>query len=95
MPTKVKDIALVVTTARGVFFGWGQKTNDKIITLKKGRMCISWTADMRGVTGLAVLGPSMSCKIGLEVPELIIQDVTLVLECTPEAIERWQAAPWA
>lgn len=37
------DIALLVTTAhKGVFFGYGQPTNEKTIRLTKARMAVYW-----------------------------------------------------
>lgn len=95
MATKTKKQPLLVTTAhKGVFFGYGVKTDTKTIVLTNARMCIYWSTDMKGVHGLAVNGPSRSCKIGFAIPELTIQDVTSIAACTPEAAEAWEKQPW-
>lgn len=94
--TKPQGKALLVTTQhRGVFFGYGQRAEKQSeIELTQARMAVSWSTDMRGVFGLAVVGPSNSCKIGMAVPVLTLCDVTAVAECTPEAVEKWEKAPW-
>ena len=90
-----KSIPLLVTTAhRGVFFGYGQPGDAETIALTQARMCVYWSADMRGVMGLAAQGPSKSCKIGPAVPSLILRNVTAVIECTAEAAKRWEEGPW-
>ena len=87
--------ALVVTTShRGVFFGYGAVTTDKIIRLEQVRMCIYWSAGVKGVLGLAVTGPKSDCKIGPAIPAMTIQDVTSIMECTSEAMDAWEKAPW-
>lgn len=93
--SKNKNVPLLVTTAhRGVFFGYGQVTEAKIITLEQCRMCVSWSADIKGVVGLAVTGPSKSCRIGPAAPRVTLQDVTAVMEVTPEAVKNWGMMPW-
>jgi hypothetical protein len=84
-------VPLVVTTLhKGVFFGWGLPTREKIIVLEKVQMCIYWSPDVRGVFGLAAGGPNNGCKISPAVPEMTIQDVTAIAKATPEAAEAWE-----
>jgi hypothetical protein len=88
--------ALVVTTAhRGVFFGYGQLTNEKTIRLTEARMCVYWSADVKGVVGLAATGPSKSCRIGPAAPAITLQDVTSIMEVSPEAEAQWKMQPWS
>jgi len=91
-----KLVAVVITTAhKGVFFGYVPKVSkSKDQVLKQARMCVSWSSDIRGVHGLAAVGPSNRCKIGFAVPELLLQDITSVAACTPEAVVAWEKAPW-
>ena len=87
--------AVVVTTAhRGVFFGNTDQNPSDTITLKDARMCVYWSAAMRGVLGLASAGPDKDCRISNAVPELELHGVTAVMQCSPEAVERWESAPW-
>ncbi len=86
---------VVVTTAhRGVFFGYAEDTDGETIALKRSRLCISWSTDVRGFMGLAATGPSKGCRIGPEA-DITLRNITAVLECTPSAVEAWAKAPWA
>ena len=86
--------AVIVTTAhRGVFFGYTADTDREQIVLTKARLCLYWSADMKGFMGLASIGPSTSCKIGPQA-DITLRDITAVVEVTPMAIQAWEAAPW-
>ncbi len=86
--------AVIVTTAhRGVFFGYAHDTDGEQILLKRARLCLYWSADVRGFMGLAANGPSPSCRIG-PAADITLRAITAVLEVTPEAIAKWEAAPW-
>jgi hypothetical protein len=86
--------AVVVTTAhRGVFFGYATDTDDEQIVLTKSRLCIYWSADVKGFMGLAADGPSKNCRIG-PAADITLRSITAVLEVTPEAEAKWNAAPW-
>jgi hypothetical protein len=94
MTTKIKPL-LVTTTHKGVFFGYGHyKEGDKEITLTDAQNCVYWSAQVRGVFGLAVTGPTSSCKIGPKVPTLTIKDVTSIAETTQEAAKAWSKCIW-
>lgn len=85
---------VVVTTAhRGVFFGYATDISGEQIELKRSRLCVYWSADMKGFMGLAAMGPSLACRIGPEA-DIVLRNVTAVLTVTPEAEERWKKAPW-
>jgi hypothetical protein len=88
---------MVTTLHRGVFFGYTRAPIDirhDTIALERARNAIEWSADMRGVFGLAASGPSATCRIGPAVPVLHLRNVTSITEVAPEAVERWEAAPW-
>jgi hypothetical protein len=84
---------LVTTEYRGVFFGYAKDTSGDTIHLRAGRNCIYWSADVKGFMGLAAHGPTKGCRIG-PAADIELRKVTAVLEVTPEAVERWEAAPW-
>ena len=87
--------AVVVTTAhRGVFFGYAGDVDGETIDLKRARLCVYWSADVRGFMGLAGAGPTSGCKIGPAVPSITLCAITSVIECTPEAVAAWERAPW-
>lgn len=90
-----KSNAVLVTTAhRGVFFGYATKTDGETIALKKARLCVYWSADVKGFMGLASGGPTSGCKIG-PAADITLRDITAVLTVTPAAVKAWEAAPWA
>ena len=96
--TAAKKRPVVVTTEhRGVFFGFmnGSTESDKVVALTDAQMCVYWSADVRGVLGLAATGPSGSCRITPAVPKLTVQDVTAVMDATDEAVKAWAQRPWS
>lgn len=94
-PKKKSDSrAVIVTTAhRGVFFGYTDKTDGETITLKRARLCVYWSSDLKGFMGLAAQGPSSSCRIGPPA-DITVRSITAVVEVSPEATKRWEDAPW-
>ncbi len=92
--TKATGRAVIVTTAhRGVFFGYATDTDGEQIALKRARLCVHWSSDVRGFMGLASGGPSSKCRIGPPA-DIKLRGITSVLECTPDAVKAWEAAPW-
>lgn len=90
----VKERYVLVTTShRGVFAGWATKTDGATIKLREARCCIYWPAGNKGFLGLAAEGPKSGAKIG-PAADIEVRDITLVAECSPEAIKAWEAAPW-
>ena len=95
MAKKQEKKAVVVTTEhRGVFFGYATESG-ATMTLKEARMCLYWSADVKGVLGLAVTGPNKGCRIGPAVPSLRLEKVTAVAEATPQAEEAWLKGFWS
>lgn len=91
MSSKVKGRPVVVTTVhRGVFFGYASDTDGETISLKRSRLCISWSQDIRGFMGLASHGPSSNCRIGRPA-DITLRGITAVLEVTPEAESKWNS----
>jgi hypothetical protein len=86
---------LVTTAHRGVFFGYARgDTKGEVMELDRARNCVYWSADVKGFMGLASTGPTASCKVGPPA-EIELRAITSVVAVTPEAVERWEAAPWA
>lgn len=90
----MKNKAVLVTTEyRGVFFGY-VKDDKKLpneITLTGAINCLYWSSDIGGFLGLVKTGPSSSCKIGVEVPELTLWKVTSISPVSEEAEKKWKA----
>jgi uncharacterized protein DUF6948 len=84
---------LVTTAHRGVFFGYADKTDGETIALKKARLCVYWSADVKGFMGLAATGPSSTCRIGPPA-DITLRSITAVAEVLPKAVVAWESAPW-
>lgn len=89
-----KERAVLVTTAhKGVFFGYATNTDGDTIKLRAARLCVYWSADLRGFMGLASHGPSRQCKISPAV-DIELRNITSISEVTDAAALRWEGAPW-
>lgn len=92
-----KRPVVITTEHRGVFFGY-VLDDSKLpteVTLEGARICVYWSADVKGVLGLAATGPSKNCRISHAVPKFTAYKVTAVLDCTPEASEKWEQSLWS
>jgi hypothetical protein len=89
--------AVLVTTAnRGVFFGYATVAGaPETMEIKRARNVVRWPATNRGFLGLAADGPATGSRIGPQVPGLALRNVTSVSEVTPEAVVKFEAAPWS
>jgi hypothetical protein len=94
---QAESTPVVVTTEhRGVFFGFLAGPRDgKTVELTGAQMCVYWSADVKGILGLASSGPSRSCRITRPVPRITLQAVTAVIDVTDEAVKLWQDRPWS
>ena len=90
------DYVVVTTAHRGVFFGSLESYSSamKVAVLIEARNAVYWSGSVRGFLGLAANGPNSECRIGPAAPRLVLEGVTSCAECTPEAVEKWKAAPW-
>lgn len=95
MSTTLRPV-VVTTVHRGVFFGYtSADAGADPITLDRPRMCVYWDIATRGVLGLAATGPTDGCRITAAPQRIELRGVTAVMDCTPEAVARWEAAPWS
>lgn len=92
--TTGEKYVLVTTKHRGVFAGLCDDTKAEVVTLREARLCLYWSADVKGFMGLAALGPSASCRVGPAVPSIELREITSVIEMAPAARAKWEAAPW-
>jgi len=95
--TKQKLRPVIVTTQRGVYFGWASDTSRERIKLERARHCYYWALHPdpahRGVYGLATAGPAEGSKVGPPVT-LTIRNVYNVVEVDKAALPAWEAATW-
>ena len=97
--SKRSERHVVVTTdkdRRGVFGGILAEHDAAARTavLRDARIAVYWSAQTRGVLGLASLGPADGSRISPSVPRLELNGVTAVMDMTDEAWARWEAEPW-
>lgn len=85
---------LVTTVHRGVFFGYADATDGETIALKKARLCVYWSRDVKGFMGLASGGPTKGCRVGPPA-DITLRNITAVAEVTPEAVKAWESGPWS
>jgi len=89
-------VPMVVTTERGVFFGYGTPDLEAAhVKLTNARMVVYWTADCRSVVGLAANGPTNGCRIGPKVSAIMIRNVTAVMEVDEKVAAKFEEAPWS
>lgn len=91
-----KQFVVVTTEHKGVFGGYGPDAPDADgrIVLTDARMCVYWHESVKGVTGLAAVGPIGASRISPKVPQLTLTGVTSVMVATPEAAEQWEKVAW-
>jgi hypothetical protein len=94
---KAKKRMVVVTTdvsRKGVFFGEFVSQKNDVVVLAHFRMAVYWSANTRGVVGLAAIGPQRGSRITPAAPRIEINGVTAVMDCTPEAVQQWEKGLW-
>lgn len=92
-----KSRPVVVTTAhRGVFVGHtdAEPTADECV-LTDARMVVYYSADARGVTGIAVVGPGGAARVSPAVTRLGLRNVTSIADATPAAVAEWERGRWS
>lgn len=94
MNKKVERAVVVTTAHRGVFFGYATDTDGETIVLRRARLCVYWSSDIRGFMGLAANGPGKACRIGPPA-DIELRAITSVVSVTPEAAKKWESAPWS
>lgn len=96
MKDKVPVLITTDSSKRGVFMGFiDPKDADKeTLEAHEVRMAVYWSADVKGVVGLAAKGPTKSCKITASSKRAILKGVTATLEISDEALAAWRKEPW-
>lgn len=95
----MKNSFVVVTTdneKRGVFGGIliEHDKDAKTVVLKNAQMAVHWSAETKGVVGLASRGAARGSKITPPCDEMFIDGVTAVMKATDEAKNSWESQPW-
>lgn len=91
---QLSEPVLVTTAHKGVFFGYLAGRSDNTVELSSARNVLYWPAENKGFLGLAAIGPVKGSRVGPPA-YLELRDVTSIARCTPEAVKRWESAPWS
>jgi len=83
---------VVCTDQRGVFFGYADDTTGARIKLVRARNAYYWKCT-GGILELGAKGPQKGSKVG-DRADIELTGITAIIECTPESVERWEAATW-
>lgn len=86
---------VICTDKRGVFFGYCTVTDGDPIIMTRARMCQYWSAETKGVLGLASIGPQKGSRVGPAVPKIELRGITAVIDCSPEAVANWEKGIWS
>lgn len=94
---KIPVLITTDSTKRGVFFGYinPEDADKDTMRVEEVQMCVYWSQDTHGVLGLAATGPKSGCRVTKPAKAGTIKGVTLVAECSKEAVKAWKATPWA
>ena len=93
----MKKRMVVVTTdkdKRGVFYGNLVSEKKDVVELTDARMCIYWSTETHGVTGLAGIGPQKGSRISPIIPKIKLSGVTAIMDCSDKAVEQWKEDLW-
>jgi len=93
MPRKPKVV--VTTKHRGVFFGTLEERSGTDVVLSDARVCVYWSKETKGFVGLAAIGPLKGSRVSPAAPKMEIVDVTAILHCSAEAVNRWEGGVWS
>ena len=96
MKEKSNRYVVVTTEFKGVFYGKLEFYNrkDNCAVLSNARMCVYWSANTKGILGLASIGPQNGSKITPIIPSIELTKVTAVMDCTIQAIDQWDKGIW-
>lgn len=86
----VERPVIVTTSHRGVFFGYASETSGDVIHLRAAKMAIYWNTK-KGLLELAKVGPNSGSRVS-DPADIEVRSVTSVIEVTPEAAAKWEAA---
>lgn len=85
---------VILTEFKEIFFGFTTDTSGDRVLLRQARQACYYSADTHGLLGLAVNGPAKGSNIGPTADHLECRRVVNVLECTSEAVAKWEKAKW-
>jgi hypothetical protein len=85
---------VILTEFKEIFCGYSTDVSGDRIKLRNARQAIYYSAESKGLLGLAVNGPGSGSKIG-PAANIEVRRVVNVIECSSAAAEVWEKAKWS
>lgn len=92
--SKEEKFIVVLTEFKVIFCGWSSDYNEQTVNLRDARQACYYSAETKGLLGLATNGPARGSKIGPAVTSLQCRRVVNVIECSSAAQKAWEGAKW-
>lgn len=88
---------LVSTSQKFLIFGWiehDQPLEEPYIVIYDSQLVVYFSAETKGLWGLAAAGPAAGSRVSAPVPRTLIKDALAVLYCTPDAASEFRSVTW-
>jgi hypothetical protein len=85
---------VILTEFKEIFCGYSTDVSGDRIKLRNARQAIYYSAESKGLLGLAVNGPGSGSKIG-PAANIEVRRVVNVIECSSAAAQVWEKAKWS
>jgi hypothetical protein len=90
-----KQFFVVLTEFKEIFAGYSDSDpSQDIIVLHQARQVIYYSAETKGLLGLAANGPAKNSRISNACPEITIRRPVNILIATDQAIEKFSTIIW-
>jgi len=86
---------IILTEFKEIFAGWSTDNPEgDIIKLAQARQVVYYSADTKGLLGLAANGPGKDSRVSNECPQVVVRKPVNVLLASDAAIERFKSIIW-
>ena len=92
-PNSEERMVVVLTQGNAIFCGWTTDADSEVVKLRAARQAVYYSADTKGLLGLAANGPGKDSRIGPPA-DVTVRNVTHVIECSADAAKKWEGAGW-
>jgi hypothetical protein len=87
-------MVVVLTQGNAIYCGWTTEPQAEVMQLRAARQAVYYSADTKGVLGLAANGPGKDSRIGPPADIPALRNISQVILCSPSAIRVWEEAKW-
>lgn len=89
---------LVSTSQKFLVFGWTEQDSpldEPYVVLFDSRLVVYWSAETKGLWGLAAAGPAAGSRVSAPCPCVQIKDALAILWCTEDAAKSFAQFIWS